>query len=128
VSAYEVCCAVCALLSQLTWQHLGFNFAARLTHQLALWRPRWLSFAFGRCFRALWALGAHKMTSGSCQRAGLRMLMRSVHVSHCPGYRANLEPTFTPPHRDILLDASQALSTRCYDTCDGRQSTPWETR
>jgi hypothetical protein len=51
VSAYEVCCAVCALLSQLTWQHLGFNFAARLTHQLALWCPRWLSFAFGVCWQ-----------------------------------------------------------------------------
>ena len=24
---------------------LGFNFAARLTHQLAFWRPRWLSHA-----------------------------------------------------------------------------------
>ena len=33
-----------------------------LTHHLALWRRRWLSFAFSNCCRTLWAVGAHTMT------------------------------------------------------------------
>ena len=33
-----------------------------LTHYLALWRRRWLSFAFSNCCRTLWAVGAHTMT------------------------------------------------------------------
>ena len=34
-----------------------------LTHHLALWRRRWLSFAFSsNCWRTLWAVGAHTMT------------------------------------------------------------------
>ena len=30
MSAYEVCCAVCALLSQLTWQHLVVQFCCKI--------------------------------------------------------------------------------------------------
>ena len=34
-----------------------------LTHHLALWRCRWLSFALSsNCWRTLWAVGAHTMT------------------------------------------------------------------
>ena len=47
---------------------VGANFHSRLqdwTHQPALWRPCWLSFAFSSCCRTLWAVGARTMTRAS---------------------------------------------------------------
>ena len=57
-----------------------------LTHHLALWRCRWLSFAFSNCCSTLWAVGARTMTRA-----------RDVHATWLAFAIFRMNPERTPP-------------------------------
>ena len=83
-----------------------------LTHHLALWRCRWLSFALSsNCWRTLWAVGAHTMTRA-----------RDVHATWLAFaiFSTNSERT-PPPAAQISPDSSGVRSTRGCGTCHGPQ-------